>query len=305
LISSEIFQQLVQRTNDLIVVTLAAPIDPPGPIVSYVNPAFTALTGYAPDEIIGQSTRLLHGPDTDTDTVARVCAAMQARKPIRAELLCYSKSGEPVWLDINVVPLRDGSGQVTHFATIERDLTATKRLQDELSRLASTDTLTGLNNRRKLLEQAEAEFARARRYERDLAVVMLDVDHFKLINDNHGHFAGDQVLATLAHYTRGLLRSTDVIGRWGGEEFVILMPETPLAGAAAFAERLREELAALPVANNGEPLRFTVSAGVTARGEDDESVTGMLQRADVALYAAKNAGRDCVHVLAAPDSCAA
>lgn len=305
MISSEIFQQLVQRTNDLIVVTLASPIDPPGPIVSYVNPAFTALTGYAPDEIIGQSTRLLHGKNTDMETVTQICDAMRAHKSIRAELLCYSKSGEEYWLDINVVPLLESNGQVTHFATIERDLTATKRLQEELSRLASTDTLTGLNNRRKLLELAEAEFARARRYERELAVVMLDVDHFKHINDNHGHFAGDQVLAALAHHTHRLLRTTDVIGRWGGEEFVILMPETPLAGAATFAERLREELAALPVANNGEPLRFTVSAGVTARGEDDEDVTSMLQRADVALYAAKNAGRDCIHVLAAPDSCAA
>jgi diguanylate cyclase (GGDEF)-like protein/PAS domain S-box-containing protein len=305
LISSEIFQQLVQSTNDLIVVTLAVPVDPPGPIISYVNPAFSALTGYGPDEIIGQSTRLLHGPNTDMDTVARMFAAMQAQKPIRVELLCYSKTGQECWLDINVVPVRDGHGQVTHFATIERDLTATKRLQLELSIMASTDALTGLNNRRKFLELAGAEFARARRYGRELAAVMLDIDHFKRINDTHGHFTGDEVLTVLAHHAVQLLRGSDVIGRWGGEEFVIMMPETALAGATVFAERLREELAALPVSTDDEPLQFTVSAGVTARGGSDEDITAVLQRADVALYAAKNAGRNCVHVIEAPTSRAA
>jgi len=305
LISSEIFQQLVQRTNDLIVVTLASPIDPPGPIVSYVNPAFCTLTGYGPDEIIGQSTRMLYGPVTDADTVARMHDAMKAQQQIRVELQCYNKAGEAIWLDINVVPLRDDSGQVTHFASIKRDLTAAKQLQEELSTLASTDALTGIFNRRKLFEQAAIEFARAYRYHHELAVVMLDVDHFKRVNDEHGHFAGDQVLAALGRHARALLRGSDMIGRWGGEEFMIVMPETPLEGAAVFAERLREELAALSVVAGDETLHFTVSAGVTARGDGDQDITHVLQRADVALYAAKNAGRNCVHVLAAPDSCAA
>lgn len=305
MISSEIFQQLVERTNDLIVVTLAAPVDPPGPIVSYVNPAFSALTGYAAEEIIGQSSRLLHGPATDPGTVKRMHEAMKADRPIRVELLCYTKAGESIWLDINVVPLRDRSGRVTHFASIERDLSAAKQLEEELNTLASTDALTGLYNRRKLFEQAAVEFARAYRYHRELAVVMLDVDHFKRVNDQHGHFAGDRVLAALGHHARSLLRGCDLIGRWGGEEFMIVMPETPLDGAAVFAERLREELAALAVPAGDQTLHFTVSAGVTARGDDDQDVTHVLQRADVALYAAKNAGRNCVHVLAAPDSCAA
>ncbi|MCK7496200.1 MAG: GGDEF domain-containing protein [Comamonadaceae bacterium] len=135
--------------------------------------------------------------------------------------------------------------------------------------------------------------------------MMLDIDHFKRINDTHGHFTGDEVLTLLAHHTVQLLRGSDVIGRWGGEEFVIMMPETALAGAAVFAERLREVLAALPVSTDDEPLQFTVSAGVTARGGSDEDITAVLQRADVALYAAKNAGRNCVHVIEAPTSRAA
>ena len=305
MISLEIFQQLAQSTNDVIVVTAAAPLGPPGPIIVYVNPAFTALTGYDADEVIGHSTRLLHGPKTDPQTVAAVRAAMEAQRPIRVELLNYSCDGEEFWIDTNIVPLRDDHGRVTHFATIGRDLTATKRLQQELLLMASTDPLTGLLNRRRFLEQAESDFQRSQRYQHELAVVMLDIDHFKAINDSHGHFAGDQVLIAMSRATENLLRNTDILGRWGGEEFVILMPETPLAGAAILAERLREELARLAVDTTGGALRFTISAGVAARGGTDAGITDILQRADSALYAAKHHGRNRIQVLAAEGSCAA
>jgi diguanylate cyclase (GGDEF)-like protein/PAS domain S-box-containing protein len=304
-ISLEIFQQLAQSTNDVIVVTAAAPLGPPGPIIVYVNPAFTALTGYAADEVIGRSTRQLHGPKTDPQTVAAVRAAMEEQRPIRVELLNYSRDGEEFWIDTNIVPLRDAHGRVTHFATIGRDLTATKRLQQELQLMASTDPLTGLLNRRRFLEQAESEFLRSQRYQHELAAVMLDIDHFKTINDSHGHFVGDQVLTAMSRATENLLRGTDIIGRWGGEEFVILMPETPLPGAAILAERLREVLARLSVDTAAGLLRFTVSAGVAARGRKDASITDILQRADSALYAAKQHGRNRIQVLAAEGSCAA
>ena len=305
MISLEIFQQLAQSTNDVIVVTLAAPLGPPGPIIVYVNPAFTALTGYDADEVIGRSTRLLHGPKTDPQTVAAVRAAMEAQRPTRVEQLNYRQDGEEYWIDTNIVPLRDARGRVTHFATIGRDLSATKQLQQELRLMASTDPLTGLLNRRRFLEQAETEFLRSQRYRHELAAVMLDIDHFKSINDSHGHFVGDQVLIAMARATENLLRGTDIMSRWGGEEFVILMPETPLAGAAILAERLREELARLAVVTPAGALRFTVSAGVAARGEPDAGITDIMQRADTALYTAKHHGRNRVQVLTAEGSCAA
>jgi two-component system cell cycle response regulator len=304
-ISLEIFQQLAQSTNDVIVVTAAAPLAPPGPIIVYVNPAFTALTGYDADEVIGHSSRLLHGPKTDPQTVAAVRAAMEAQRPIRVELLNYSRDGEEFWIDTNIVPLRDAHGRVTHFATIGRDLTATKQLQQELRLMASTDPLTGLLNRRRFLEQAETEFLRSQRYQHELAAVMLDIDHFKTINDTHGHFVGDQVLIAMSRATENLLRGTDILGRWGGEEFVILMPETPLAGAAILAERLREVLARLAVDTTAGTLHFTVSAGVAARDATDADITDILQRADSALYAAKQHGRNRIQVLAAERSCTA
>ena len=303
--SPEIFQQLVQSTNDVIVVTSAVPLGPPGPIIVYVNPAFTALTGYDADEMIGKSTRLLHGPNTDPQTVAEVRAAMEAQRPIRVEMLNYNCDGEEFWIDTHIVPLRDAHGRVTHFATIGRDLGATKRLQQELQLMASTDPLTGLLNRRRFLEQADAEFLRSQRYQHELAVVILDIDHFKTINDTHGHFVGDQVLIELARANENLLRSTDILGRWGGEEFVILMPETPLAGAAILAERLRAMLAQQTVDTAAGTVRFTVSAGVAARSDCDTGIADVMQRAATALYAAKNHGRNRIQVLAAEGSCTA
>jgi len=304
-ISLELFQQLAQSTNDVIVVTAAAPLGPPGPIILYVNPAFTALTGYDADEVIGRSTRLLHGPNTDPQTVAAVRAAMEAQRPIRVEMLNYNREDEEFWIDTHIVPLRDAHGRVTHFATIGRDLSATKRLQQELQSMASTDPLTGLLNRRRFLEQAEKEFLRSQRYQHELSAVMLDIDHFKAINDTRGHFVGDQVLIALSRAAENLLRDIDILCRWGGEEFVILMPETPLAGAAILAERLREMLARLAVDTTVGTVRFTVSAGVAARSESDAGLTDILQRADTALYAAKQHGRNHIQVLAAEGSCPA
>jgi len=304
-ISLELFQQLAQSTNDVIVVTAAAPLGPPGPIILYVNPAFTALTGYDADEVIGRSTRLLHGPNTDPQTVAAVRAAMEAQRPIRVELLNYNREDEEFWIDTHIVPLRDAHGRVTHFATIGRDLSATKRLQQELQSMASTDPLTGLLNRRRFLEQADKEFLRSQRYQHELSAVMLDIDHFKAINDTRGHFVGDQVLIALSRAAENLLRDIDILCRWGGEEFVILMPETPLAGAAILAERLREMLARLAVDTTVGSVRFTVSAGVAARSESDAGLTDILQRADTALYAAKQHGRNRIQVLAAEGSCPA
>lgn len=305
MISLEIFQQLAQSTNDVIVVTAASPLGPPGPIIVYVNPAFTALTGYDADEVIGQSTRLLQGPKTDPRTVADVRAAMEAQRPIRVEQLHYKHDGEEFWIDTNVVPLRDAHGRVSHFATIGRDLTATKQLQEELRLMANTDPLTGLLNRRRFLEQAETEFLRSQRHGHELAAVLLDIDHFKTINDTHGHFVGDQALIAMSCATDNLLRGTDILGRWGGEEFVILMPETPLSGAAILAERLRKLLAQLAVDTAAGTLRFTVSAGVAARSRLDAGITDILQRADTALYAAKQHGRNRIQVLAAEGYCAA
>lgn len=166
----------------------------------------------------------------------------------------------------------------------------------QLNELATQDYLTGCANRRHFYALAEAELARSRRYRRDLSVVLLDLDHFKSINDRYGHAAGDMVLHDLAEAIRATLRELDTLGRIGGEEFALLLPETSAPEAHRIAERLREMIEDLRVHCDGADLSVTASFGVTERQPDDAGIDALIRRADFALYEAKAAGRNRVVV---------
>ncbi|OIO71397.1 MAG: hypothetical protein AUJ57_07150 [Zetaproteobacteria bacterium CG1_02_53_45] len=181
----------------------------------------------------------------------------------------------------------------THLFSIVQDITERKRLEDELMRQARIDALTGLNNRRYFFELAEHELARAKRHHAPFAVLMLDLDYFKRVNDTYGHLVGDKVLQKLATACVQTLREIDIIGRIGGEEFAILLPETKGKQALDVAERLRLTIAGEAIANKqGDAIHFTVSIGVTILIATDAIVEDILNRADTALYAAKNSGRN-------------
>jgi len=175
---------------------------------------------------------------------------------------------------------------------------ATTRLQAELEAQSSTDSLTGTLNRRAFEEKGRAEVERSRRYQLPVSVLAMDVDHFKLLNDSRGHASGDRVLVMIADAMRSLLRSSDHLGRFGGDEFLILMPETDNGGACELAERLRERIDAIGVEFQDVSLDVHASFGVAtmsgfrAGDEDRDSWEMMLQRADAALYRAKEGGRN-------------
>jgi len=168
-----------------------------------------------------------------------------------------------------------------------------KKYNAELQRLSHTDLLTDLPNRRKVLAQFESELERARRHGRPFSIIMLDIDHFKNVNDAFGHLVGDKFLISFARVVKESLRGDDLVGRWGGEEFLVLCPGTPPEEARRLAQRIREAVKS----HDFETARVhTVSAGVAA-SDKDENVDSLLQKADNALYQAKNNGRDCVCVL--------
>jgi diguanylate cyclase (GGDEF)-like protein/PAS domain S-box-containing protein len=202
-----------------------------------------------------------------------------------------TSSGRRLWASISGQRLRfDGDDSL--WAAIA-DVTIQKQTRDELLRQATHDALTGTFNRRHLEEVLRKEVDRAERHARPLAVAMLDVDHFKRVNDAHGHQAGDEVLRAISERCQGMLRSNDVLGRYGGEEFVVVFPETTLEEAGAVAERLRVAVAEAPIKAGSDALSVTVSMGLAAhaRGQD---MDGLLRRADAALYAAKQDGRNLV-----------
>ncbi len=166
------------------------------------------------------------------------------------------------------------------------------RLFAQIRNMAIQDELTGMYNRRYLFRRAAYEVARAQRYGHPLGVIMLDIDHFKRVNDTYGHGVGDQVLQIIARTCQQMLRKTDILGRYGGEEFTVLLPETDVETTGFVAERLRTTLSAHPVNTDAGPVRVTISVGMTAFLPPDDSLKALFRRVDQALYKAKNNGRN-------------
>lgn len=169
-----------------------------------------------------------------------------------------------------------------------------KKAVAELEKLATTDSLTGIANRRSLLLMGENEFLRARRYNRQLSVLMLDVDRFKQINDTYGHAVGDEALTAIANAIVSTLRKGDSFGRFGGEEFLAFLPETGLDAAVEVANRIRTTIAELSLFSGKKQVQMTISIGVTEYSENDEKIDTVIQRSDKALYHAKHRGRNLV-----------
>jgi len=207
------------------------------------------------------------------------------------------------WLDMHAVPMRDANGQIAGLLGVTRDITERKKTEQELEKLARTDVLTGLANRRWFMALAEQELSRTHRYGGPLSVFMMDIDHFKNVNDTYGHQTGDLVLQKLGELCREALRDVDCVGRIGGEEFAVVLPQTDGARALEVAERVRQMVAHAEVAvERGLPVHFTLSIGVATLVGANTNIDTLLGQADGALYEAKRAGRNRVCVFGKPGS---
>lgn len=219
--------------------------------------------------------------------------------------LVHFKSYQPItgmademYQNVTILPLRSSTGKTDHVCLIIYDVTgvAVNKRQLEsantkLQELALRDGLTGLLNRRYWESCLEREFARHQRYDNPVSLVIFDIDHFKRVNDTYGHQTGDEVIRETARITSQLVRETDFAGRYGGEEFVVLLPGTTLDGAAQFAERLRSSIERQQLDYQGSPLTFTISLGVATLTDDMAGYLTLLERADKALYQSKEGGR--------------
>jgi diguanylate cyclase (GGDEF)-like protein len=209
-------------------------------------------------------------------------AIARSKEPVHYERQLVSGK----WIECRGTPIAGGG-----YLAIYRDIQKQREMQDRLERLATCDDLTGLANRRQFLAALEREMERVRRYQRSLCVAIVDVDHFKSVNDGHGHAAGDQVLRALADVLAATVRDVDAVGRLGGEEFGLMLPESDLSSAVKVAERVRQAVAAMTLDVEGESLGVTVSVGL-AQTTPDCDMKGLLARADAALYTAKRNGRN-------------
>lgn len=208
-----------------------------------------------------------------------------------------------MYQNTTMFPLRSTNGEITHVCMVIYDVTdvATNRQQlqtanQELQKLSSTDRLTGLYNRGHWEESLRLEFARHMRYGSNASLVMFDIDHFKRVNDTYGHQCGDKVIQRVADVIRAQLRDSDIAGRYGGEEFAVLCPDTDKVGAAKFAERLRAAVEAEEVLHEGQNIRCTISLGVADMNTALDDHKMLIEWADQALYASKKGGRNQVTI---------
>ncbi|HSL56261.1 MAG TPA: diguanylate cyclase [Acidimicrobiales bacterium] len=262
-------------------------IDPATLVIEAANAAAAQFYGYPRAELAGMP---LHALTTlDADALRRRVDAIRETGQVIIDERQRLASGE-----LRDVEIRSTRVRVANRAldlAIVTDVTERLRAEAELHRLADTDDLTGALSRRRFLALASEEIVRSARHRRDLSLLMLDLDHFKRVNDTHGHATGDRVLRAFAVACGEVLRTTDRFARLGGEEFAVLLPETDAEGAVQLAERLRGATAELRVETAGPPVQLTVSVGV-ACWKPDDTLDGLLRRADQRLYRAKAAGRD-------------
>lgn len=269
--------------------------------VTFVSPRTLQLLGLSSaDEILGQSALAWVAPEDRARAAQDLANVLKGIFTKQNQYRLCKKDGALIWGETNAAILTDAFGKPSGIITITRDVTERKQLQEELHRQATTDELTCIANRRHFLQLAQDELARALRHPHAFAIVLLDVDRLKQINDTHGHATGDQALLAFTRLCNQNLRIIDVFARLGGDEFALLLPETNCEQAYHAVERIRIAVTTHALDLGGRSVSVSFSAGVACSTGAPDSCDTLLARADRALYRAKLAGRN--HVAVASES---
>jgi diguanylate cyclase (GGDEF)-like protein/PAS domain S-box-containing protein len=267
-----------------------------------INDAYAHLKNKRVDELIGKKCYEVF---EERDGVCEGCVVgktFTSTDPCAKDKLVTLHDGTEVWVEIYTYPILGLEGNVSHVIEYTRDITDRKKAEDEKRRsierleyLSRTDGLTGLINRRALKDRLTYEIDRAKRYMSELSLILCDVDNFKEINDTYGHDAGDQALQTLSATLKTILRKTDIAGRYGGDEFMLILPETSVEGAESLAGKLLSAMRETELRfQDGKLMRLSMSVGVAGleQNHEGETIDSFVKRADDAMYASKQGGRN-------------
>ncbi len=263
-----------------------------GNLIEYVNPAFKRITGYDPQEVIGQDCRLLQRDDRDQEGIAAIRQALAANREVSAVLRNYRKDGALFWNQLYIAPVPDADGQTTHHIAVINDVTALIRYQEQLEYQANYDSLTRLPNRNLLRDRLQHALMISQRNHKGVAVVFIDLDGFKNVNDSLGHSVGDRLLSVVADRLSRCARASDTVARHGGDEFVIVMTDTvDEQSLIAWMERVRASISE-PVWLDGTELYVGCSMGASLFPQDGDDAETLMKKADLAMYRAKDMGRN-------------
>ena len=289
----------MEHLNDMVIVTDTISIDEPGPTIIYVNQAFETTTGYTREEVIGRTPRLLQGLATERAQLNVLRAAILSWQSVTVELINYKKDGSPFWVEISLAPIADSTGCYTHWVAIERTIDDRKKAEDAMRQLVNYDPLTKLPNRRVLMDRLPMALSASRRHCTSGALLFIDLDHFKNLNDTEGHQVGDDLLQQVASRLTSLMRLEDTVARLGGDEFVVMLESLSEdeAEATAATQKIAENIVALlaqPFNLSGRQYSTSASLGIAFFHHSDceRTVDELLKEADFAMYESKLAGRN-------------
>lgn len=276
----------IEQTADLVLITNR------DGVIEYVNPAFVQVTGFRADEAVGCTPRLIKSGNQGTAFYRKMWETILAGTVYRDVIINRRKDGSLYYEEKTITPLKDGDGHITNFVSTGKDVTERMQAQERLEYMAQHDTLTALPNRALLLDRLNQSVARARWHRRRVAVLFIDVDRFKTINDTLGHEAGDRLLQQLGERFGACVREGDTVARFGGDEFVILLGDLASdQDVVAVAQKILEALHA-PFDIEGQSLYVTASIGISLFPSDGEDSSALLKNSDIAMYRAKELGRN-------------
>jgi len=258
--------------------------------IEYVNSKFTDVTGYSTAEVIGKNPRILQSGEMDESIFRQLWSHLLAGEEWQGEFLNKHKDGHLFWERARISPLRDDQGKTTHFIAVKEDITVQKRYEQQLEYQASHDALTGLANRILLMDRLEQAIRFAHRSQRMVAVLLLDLDRFKVINDTLGHRSGDILLCQIAERLKAVVRDTDTVARLGGDEFIVLLTEVPNERDMFRLVQNISEIFLQPYLIGQRQLMLAASIGVCCYPQHSDDPETLIRYADIAMYQSKNSG---------------